>query len=363
MTDTRAEAIAEANRFIDVTEDSKEALKKEEEALKANADAVSALSTLMAGAVGNEMRAYGDKTVELKDKQAELLAQIEKYEKQQGKTVTVTEAATASEIELQLAAISLSEAQTKLSETSAENTKEYLQAQLAVQNAEERLVSMQGAMGTSTTVTLDYSTKLGELRGQLSEVNIALGENAKSHEDQTQRILFGILQQQLAVDGFTTDELLALNTVAEKWGLVDSQTAEATEGIIASVAKAHETGNWEALYGDLDGIDRRLRGLPTRVDIEVHTNYTSSEQRMAAIAETPPPISGGAQRYQHGGSFIIPPGYNENFPIGPRGGASSGERVTVSPAGGGGAEYQMMLLQMEGRMTRAFRDALMLARG
>src|SRR3990167_3526158 len=48
MTDTRAEAIAEANRFIDVTEDSKEALKKEEEALKANADAVSALSTLMA---------------------------------------------------------------------------------------------------------------------------------------------------------------------------------------------------------------------------------------------------------------------------------------------------------------------------
>ena len=354
-----------SDRMASSVETTTEAVEESKEALEANAAAVSQLSDLMAGAVGKEMGDYGNKTVELKDKQAELLAQIEKYEKQQGKTVTVTEAATASEIELQLAAISLTEAQEKLSEASADNTKEYLQAQLAVQKAEERLVSMQGAMGTSTTVTLDYSTKLGELRGQLSEVNTALGENAKSHEDQTQRILFGILQQQLAVDGYTTEELKSLNTLAERWGLIDSQTAEATEGIIAAVEKAHTTGNWGGLIGDVENLDRALRNIPTEINVRV--NMSGAAAGEAGIGPSAPiqttPEAPTTDRFQHGGSFIIPPGYNENFPIG-GGGASSGERVTVTPAGGGGgAEYQMMLLQMEGRMTRAFRDALMLARG
>ena len=362
-----------------------EAVGESEEALKLNADAIGRLNDLMAGAVGKEMGAYGDKTVELKDKQADLLAEIKKYEDQQGKTITITDEATVSESELALAgiraedaAIRLTQAQKDLSENTDPDKQRDLQtavleAKVAVDGAAERVENLGGKMGGSRDVTLDYTGKLTDLRGQLADVNVALGESAAAHEDQTRRILFGILQQQLAVDGFTTDELLALNTVAEKWGLVDSQTAEATEGIIASVAKAHETGNWEALYGDLDGVDRRLRGLPPLVEIEIHTRYTSTGTPSAAAGEVgigpTAPIPSGTEstpnggRFQHGGSFIIPPGYNENFPIG-GGGASSGERVTVTPAGGGGgAEYQMMLLQMEGRMTRAFRDALLLARG
>ena len=48
-----------------------------------------------------------------------------------------------------------------------------------------------------------------------------------------------------------------------------------------------------------------------------------------------------------GGSFIIPPGYNENFQLGNIGAASSGEEVTITPANqvgnGGGDVYQVTI--------------------
>jgi hypothetical protein len=342
MYDTRAEAIGQSREHATVILDEKEAIKE-------NADAVSRLGDLMAGAVGKEMGAYGDKIVDLKDKQADLLAEIKKYEDQQGKTITITDEATVSESELALAgiraedaAIRLTQAQKDLSENTDPDKQRdmetaMLEAKIAADGAAEKVENLGGKMGGSRDVTLDYTGKLTDLHGQLADVNVALGESAAAHEDQTRRILFGILQQQLAVDGFTTDELLALNTVAEKWGLVDSQTAEATEGIIASVAKAHETGNWEALYGDLDEVDRRLRGLPTRIDIEVHTNYTSSgaagEVGIGPTAPLPAgpadevPVSGA---FQHGtqGWLTVPPGFpNDSF----RMGLSSGERFNVVP--------------------------------
>lgn len=70
-----------------------------------------------------------------------------------------------------------------------------------------------------------------------------------------------------------------------------------------------------------------LVAKPYIVQLSVSDSVVNAPQKM-------PRIPGGPSDYgyEHGGSFVIPPGYNENFPIGPGGGASSGERVTITPA-------------------------------
>jgi len=172
---------------------------------------------------------------------------------------------------------------------------------------------------------------------------LALASGKLTLEDLATQEAIGFLTKQLELGKITMDEYKA-----------------AVDALASGATNARDIVNQ---------VGAAINGLPTSKDIyvNVHTNAAAGEVGIGPTAPIPsgPEETPSGGRFQHGGSFIIPSGYHENFPIGPRGGASSGERVTVSPAGGGGggAEYQMMLLQMESRMTRAFRDALLLARG
>ena len=181
-----------------------------------------------------------------------------------------------------------------------------------------------------------------------------------------------MLEQRITMDGLQEGEIEFLAEVGKAWGIYTDDTAE----MLGTVDKAlkDSKGNAEAFLDVFYKADKTFTfTVITRYETQGSPSPAAGEAGIGPPGpstvpdvDTGGPVPGGGGAYQHGGSFIIPPGYNENFPIGPNGVAGSGERVTITPrgqSGGGGAEYQMMLLQMEGRMTRAFRDALMLARG
>ena len=82
--------------------------------------------------------------------------------------------------------------------------------------------------------------QLEENKKKLEEIQGQIKTNADEHEKATKRILFDLLQQQLAMDGLTAEEGAALAVVAEKWGLVDEETATAYKKIQDYVQQARD---------------------------------------------------------------------------------------------------------------------------
>lgn len=89
----------------------------------------------------------------------------------------------------------------------------------------------------------------------------------------------------------------------------------------------------EAIYG----VGGALDAIPSSKTVTIYVQTQSAAAGEVGIGPEGPgpapapetgPVGG---KMQHGADFIIPPGFNENFPIGPTGGASSGERVIVIP--------------------------------
>ena len=171
---------------------------------------------------------------------------------------------------------------------------------------------------------------------------LALASGKMTVEELAQKDAIGFLTKQLELGKITMNEYKA-----------------AVDNLASGAASARDVVNQ---------VGAAINGLPSSKDIYINVHSPGAGEAgigpTAPIPAGPPDVNTGGDKFQHGGSFIIPPGYNESFPIGPRGVASSGERVTVAPAGGTGGEmnYQALMMQMESRLTRAFRDALLMAR-
>lgn len=193
---------------------------------------------------------------------------------------------------------------------------EYEQSQIditeRIKELQGELITLQGEEANTTEERDKSREKIVEIQGEIDELSEDFKKNADEHEEATKRILFDLLQQQLAVDGLTTDEASALAMVAEKWGLIDQDTYTAwirMEDYIASLdgARINAIDLWEA-----------VNNIPT--------------EKTVTISVVTQDLSGGEGNlaFQHGGDFIVPPGFmNDSFPIW----VSSGERVRVTPAG------------------------------
>lgn len=118
--------------------------------------------------------------------------------------------------------------------------------------------------------------QLEDAKKGLGEVNDALDDNAAKHEEATRRIVFSILQQQAAVDGFTTEEVAALTTVAEKWGLIDPATKQATDAVSQALQEAANTGEWDSFYTKIDTATNKLLGIPTSITTTLTLNYQTN---------------------------------------------------------------------------------------
>ena len=134
--------------------------------------------------------------------------------------------------------------------------------------------------------------------------------------------------------------------------LKGSQTAvEQAAGVIPKLVTHTDelAGSAATAAGNVDLLRDGINGLHDKT-ITIHTINTT-DNTGASSSQHNYVDANGVYHYASGGSFIIPPGYNENFPIGPNGGASSGERVTVTPAGqtSGQASGQGVTIHVDAR--------------
>lgn len=149
-------------------------------------------------------------------------------------------------------------------------------------------------------LTTAQKAELEEMRTKLDEAKGAIEENAAKHEEATRRILFGFMEQRLAMDGLTQAELMALQEVATEWGLMDRATLTAIKGIDA-VASAFEDGKIQV--GDFGGMLAEVAGILSGLPRE-HTfvmNYVETGPGPGGTPGAKRAAEGREQMYAEGG--------------------------------------------------------------
>ncbi|MFA5714357.1 MAG: phage tail length tape measure family protein [Candidatus Paceibacterota bacterium] len=347
-TGETSDAVAESDRTLDDRVQSIEAnakamaglgdeerwLKQREQELKETMDE---LSTVMAGRLGDEMDNYAEKLIKVDENLADLKEQAEEtWEK-------------VAELKKEQGEADTPEERERITEQIQEQVKKY-----------------------------------GELHDKYVEEEASIKRIAEEHAIATRKIIFDILQQQLAMDGLTQAEADSLVAVAGKWGLIDKETQDAWNAIAdyikglegASVTAEgvedamnsinggepmmelntqtgdvnttlSETETASARVGDAfvtsgDKSEGAIDGVITKVEeLQDKLNKMSSKTYSLEFQTSTPtqwvydanPTYDllGAQGVEN---FVVPPGYSE--PYNPfTVGLSSGEGLNITPAGGG----------------------------
>lgn len=180
-----------------------------------------------------------------------------------------------------------------------------------------------GELEAKAYLTAEQKEQLENLRGELAQQEQAVLDLAATHEEATSRILFGILQQELATDGWTQEELRLLGEVGSRWGLLSDEAGQTFDDFGAAMDAWREGESLAETINALDDLKRRTSGIGGNYDINFRISVTGD-----AIPSLP--VSGGGQQaipLQHGAHFIVPPGY-DNDQYGPIF-VSSGEEVIV----------------------------------
>ncbi len=106
-----------------------------------------------------------------------------------------------------------------------ESNKKFADDQSDLKQKAADLTTQIGELEAKPYLTTEQKDNLTALKGDLDEVNGKIVQSGEDHEAATNKILFGILQQQLAMDGLLdTADVALLQGVAKDWGLVDSDT-------------------------------------------------------------------------------------------------------------------------------------------
>jgi hypothetical protein len=104
------------------------------------------------------------------------------------------------------------------------------------------LEDKQGRLTKSeSTLAEKLRENIGSMEGAYDGMIAEIDKLTGAHEDATRRIIFGFMEQRLAIDGLTEHEMMALQEVAHSWGLIDDATYTAIQGVDA-LATAFEKG-------------------------------------------------------------------------------------------------------------------------
>lgn len=294
-----------------------------------------------------------------KQKQEQLNAESDKLDHVRGSLTTTTNEAATAEEELARATEEATY-QEKLAQAAADRLNQKYDDLNSVINGRlgpemEDFNKTQGELNTKMgeiQEEIDKAIKdgydpLGEkvlgLKDDYNKLKGQYDENATAHDEATKRILFDILEQRLSLGGLTEDEEKLLERQALAWGLVDQATLDVMD-------RYDEAGKYLATHkGDWDNAEKIINGQETAwslaqkaardakiavddysialnnldgktVNTEIITTFTQRGKPGEAIGN------------QQGANFTIPPGYNENYPIGY---GSSGEHVIILPQGQG----------------------------
>ena len=162
-------------------------------------------------------------------------------------------------------------------------------------------------------LTDEQRAELDEMKQKYIDLNTVYAENAKEHEDASRKIIFNLIEQRLAVDGFSQAEYELLTRIGEGMGIFDSATASAMRNIDSALAGFND-GNVNETNDKL----ARIFGYPSERTYTINTVYNESGE-----------FTGGERR-QHGGAFRAGGAYfiNESAVTRP-------EVVQVERGGGG----------------------------
>jgi len=345
---SRRMMLDDTTESMEALEDQEAKLAEQEQILKETMDE---LSTVMSGRLGAEMDNYADKLVNIDDKLKDTQETIDEHIEKIG------------------------ELNDELRGEDDKDARKRIKEQIE-----------------------DEKEKVAELRGEYSELEDSIKDVAEEHAIATRKIIFDILQQQLAMDGLTQAEADALVSVAGKWGLIDQETQDAWNAIADYIKSLEGTSvtaegvedainninggepmvefktqvdEAESALGDAetaglnmgdemvkagDKSEKSIEGVINKVDtLQEKLDRLSSGTYSINLQTTKPTTTTvydfdpyydllGAQGVEN---FVVPPGYSE--PYNPfTVGLSSGEQLNVTPAGesgGGGGIYVTVNVQ------------------
>ena len=118
-------------------------------------------------------------------------------------------------------------------------------------------------LGSKPYVTNAQLEKIAELQEAIGETEGAIDALAGAQEEATKRMVFSMLQQQLAVDELTVNEVERLNKLALHWGLIDQATYDAQQAVLdATDAMANDPNlnSWIIRLETALGIVKELEG-------------------------------------------------------------------------------------------------------
>ena len=189
-----------------------------------------------------------------------------------------------------------------------------------------------------------------EYKEQLGEIKSAVEENAAAHEDAANRIMFSLIQQEMAVNGLSTTERTQLEKIGVSMGILDKKTVEMAHSYMEQAkglagVTAEQTGamvdSWKDPLAKLTTLNEKIKAAQNLAG-STWTYYfdlqVSGHVPNLPIADRPPGGTGGNsqanQQFATGGSFVVPPQYGiEGFGMGGVATASAGELVTITPKG------------------------------
>jgi len=203
------------------------------------------------------------------------------------------------------------------------------------------IVKLEGLPQTKESVE-----NLEKVRGKLGEVNKAIDENIKAHDEAQKRIVFDLLAQQAAADDLTEAEVKGLTEVAKQFGLIDEETARVTEELSGHLEQLAEDEN---IYRFGQNVEETVDGIGEDTDevmlyfdewkeaiaeIEgmhpIEFVITQSGELPKGVTVTTPTTGHPDHPAQYGADFVVPPGFpNDSYPMR----VTSGEHVQVTPQG------------------------------
>ncbi len=210
-------------------------------AARRNEDAVTFLNDVMRSTFGEDLREGSANLEELRAKQADVRAEIDRLTASHGRAVTVQRESALSENELALATAQLAEANRKMSEADP-GSEAYYKAAVQAEKLQEKI----GGAAEATTTFINNSKQIGELEGEYASLQDEIDGLATAMQRTAAQTVAGFVNNLINVDGVISDQEAAMYThYLYGAGLIDETTRDMMMGaktLVDSVNEETRTG-------------------------------------------------------------------------------------------------------------------------
>lgn len=160
-----------------------------------------------------------------------------------------------------------------------------LAGELGAAQRELNLLTAAAGEELDPAAAAEYAEQIAEVKGRIGDTR---GEMAALEQDTDlaiKKMIFGMMEARLAVDGWTQAEIELATATAESMGLIDRETANAARAMDAALAGFADSAGVEGTVAAIDDITNRLLGIPR--DIPVNITIQGMEQLMSIPGMTP----------------------------------------------------------------------------